>query len=155
MWHGSVSITPYHPQGNGQVERMNCTLISMLCTLPKDQKGKWKDHLNKVIHAYNSTKYEATGYPPFFLLFGCPCLPIDLIFGTYPSSTPTKYRDQVKNWKTAVQLAYALANERSVKLLAKGRDYHDRKATFTVLKPGDQVLVHNMTPRGSWEVLGR
>ena len=141
--------TPYHPQGNRQEERMNRTLISMLCTLKEDQKGKWNDDLNKLIHAYNSTKHEATGYTPFFLHFDrSPHLPIDLIFGTYPSSTPTKYRDFVKNWKTAMQEAYALASEHSVKSLAKGRDYHDRKATFTGLKPGDQVLVRNLTPRG-------
>ena len=47
-----------------------------------------------------------------------------------------------------MQEAYALANERSAKSSAKGRDYHDRKATFTGLKPGDQVLVLNLTPRG-------
>ena len=129
--------TSYHPQGNGQVERMNHTVISMLCTLPEDQRGKWKGHLNNLIHAYNSTKHETTGCSPFFLLFGRSLLlPIDLIFGTYPSSKPTKYRDFVKNWKTAMQEAYALANERSVKSLAKRRDYHDRKATFTGLKPG-------------------
>ena len=142
--------TPYHPQGKGQVERMNCTLISMLRILAEDQKGKWKDQLNKVIHAYIFTKHEATGYSPFFLLFGhLQYLPIYLIFGTHPSSTPTKYQDFVKNWKTAMQEAYALANECSVKLLAKGRDYHDRKATFTGLKPGDRILVRNLTPRGS------
>ena len=142
MRRGSVSY-------NGQVERMNRTLISMLRTLPEDQKGKLKDHLNKVIHAYNSTKHEATGYSPFFLLFGRSLrLSIDLTFGTYPSSTPSKYRDFVKNWKTAMQEAYASANERSVRSLAKGSDYHDRKATFTGLKPGDRVLVRNLTPRG-------
>ena len=49
------------------------------------------------------------GIPHFFLQFGhSPHLPIDLIFGTYPSSTPNKYRDFVKNWKTATKEAYAL-----------------------------------------------
>ena len=50
--------TPYHPQGNGQIERMNCTLISMPYTIPEGQKGKWKGHLYKVIHRYNSTKQQ-------------------------------------------------------------------------------------------------
>ena len=117
--------TPYHPQGNGQVEKMNSTLISMLCTLAEDQKEKWKEHLNKSIHTYNSTKHEGTRYSKLFLLFGrSPRLPIDFTFGTYPSLTLTKYRDFVKNWKTAMQEAYAFANERSVISLAKGRHYH-------------------------------
>ena len=94
------------------------------------------------------------GIPHFFYFFGLlPHLPIDLIFGTYPSPTPAKYQDFAKNWKTAMQEAYALANERSAKSIAKGRDYHDCKATFTGLKPGDRVLVRNLTPRGGpWKL---
>ena len=41
--------TPYHPEGNGQVERFNRTLLSMLRTLPKDHKHDWKNHVNKVV----------------------------------------------------------------------------------------------------------
>ena len=74
-------------------------------------------------------------------------LPINLIFGTYPSSRPSKYQDFVKNWKTAMQKAYALANEHLAKSLPKARDYHDHKAKFTGLKRGDQVLWCNLTPR--------
>ena len=33
--------TPYHPQCNGAVERMNCTLLRMLSTIPDAVKMKW------------------------------------------------------------------------------------------------------------------
>ena len=50
----SSKATPYHPIGDGKNERMNRTIISMLKTLNKNQKARWKDYLPKLVFAYNN-----------------------------------------------------------------------------------------------------
>ena len=122
--------TPYHPQGNGKTERLNQTLLSMLRTLPEHQKSRWKDSLNKVIHAYNCTRHEATGFSPYYLLFGrSPRLPIDLIFGIKPA-TATDYPAYVREWKTAMKEAYEVAARRSQ---TSGKERNSMTARVTVL----------------------
>ena len=66
----STKTTPYHPMSDCQAERMNCTIINMLKTLNETEKFRLKDHLPKLVFAYNNTINKSTRYPPFFLMFG-------------------------------------------------------------------------------------
>ena len=59
--------TAYHPQTNGQTERTNRTIQTVLRTLVQQRKGDWEDWLPVAVAAYNSTVHESTGKTPFEL----------------------------------------------------------------------------------------
>ena len=141
--------TPYHPQCNGKAESFNQTLLSMLRSLPEEKKSRWHEFVPKVVHAYNCTKSESTGYSPFYLLFGrSPRLPIDITLGTSPDSTSGTHSAYVKRWKSAMTEAYSLAAEKSRMSASKGKNFHDRKAHYSYMEPGDRVLARNLSERG-------
>ena len=141
--------TPYHPQGNGQVERFNRTLLGMLRTLPETQKSCWAKHLNHVVHAYNCTRHESTGFSPFFLFFGRhPRLPIDLMFGIEGQTNHDDHSQYVEKWRKAMTEAYELAGKKSSEAGMRAKQRHDHFVRSTLLLPGDRVLVRNLSQRG-------
>ena len=62
---------PYNLCGNAPTEQLNSTLIGLLKSLPKEQKGNWLLHLPSLVFAYNAMLHDSTGYQPYELMFGC------------------------------------------------------------------------------------
>lgn len=141
--------TPYHPQGNGQVERMNRTLLNMLRTLSEDQKQDWKESLPKCMHAYNCSRNETTGFSPFYLMYGrTPRLPIDIIFDREDELGDIRNKDHqtyVEKWRQRMRSAYDIANRTITKKADKGKRMYDKRTyRSTTLLPGDRVLIKNL-----------
>jgi hypothetical protein len=65
--------TSYHPQTDGQTERVNQILEDMLRIHVMHQPKKWEDYLPLVEFAYNNGYQESLKMSPFKVLYGRLC----------------------------------------------------------------------------------
>lgn len=87
--------------------------------------------MKPLVHAYNCTKNEVTGFTPYELMFGrSPRLPY------------------VKNLRSRLEESYKLASENELKSGEKNKSRFDKHVTPSSLNIGDRVLVRNVRLRG-------
>ncbi|XP_061094968.1 mediator of RNA polymerase II transcription subunit 1-like [Conger conger] len=145
-----VRTTPYHPRGN-PVERFNRTLLGMLGTLEDKEKHHWRDYVKPLVHAYNCTRNDTTGYSPYELMFGRqPRLPIDFVLGITPDTGDhLTHSEYVKSLRQCLQESYSLASESAQKSRDKYKSRFDKTVRAVRLFTGDRVLVRNVKGLGS------
>ena len=84
----------------------------MLGTLPEKPKSTWREQVPTLLHVYNCTKNSATGFSPYYLMFGCKLhLPIDPIFGTNLAGLKGNHITYIENLKKRMAWAYEIAND--------------------------------------------
>ncbi|XP_059671067.1 uncharacterized protein LOC132316607 [Cornus florida] len=65
--------TAFHPQTDGQSERVIQVLEDMLHACVLDFRGSWEDHIPLVEFAYNNSYQASIGMAPYEALYGKPC----------------------------------------------------------------------------------
>ncbi|KII74227.1 Retrovirus-related Pol polyprotein [Thelohanellus kitauei] len=75
-----TSTTPYHPMGNGGVERANRSIKEVLRHYVSNQQNDWDDQLPLALLALRAFPHTSTKYSPALLTHGAELnLPIDFI----------------------------------------------------------------------------
>ena len=64
----------YHPQTDGQTERVNQVLEDMICMYVMDKPSKWEDYLHLVEFSYNNGQQAFLGMSPYEVLYGRRCI---------------------------------------------------------------------------------
>ena len=113
-------------------------LLNMLGTLPVDKKHTWSKFVAPLVHAYNSTRNDSTGFSPYHIMFGREArLPIDVCFGTAPNGVSHKEcSEYVKNLRRSLENAYQRASDEAAKSAAANKQRYDMKVRGSELHIG-------------------
>ena len=142
--------------GNGLVERMNRSLLTLLRAYV-DRVEDWEAHL-QLLFAYRTTKHATTGLSPYEVLFGY--VPTPLQIASMPGPVipdPAEYSATLK------RKLYSLRElvEANTAQSTECQQFHYKSSqTFPQLQPNQKVLLSNpikgkLNPRwtGPWAVL--
>ena len=151
--------TPYHPMGDGLVERMNRSLLSLLRSHAQ-RESDWEEHLQLLLYLYRTSKHASTGLPPYEILFGHN--PPSLFTPPMPGAVLPEPCEYSKNLHRKVTELRELVEANLVESTERQRRYYAHYSkTPTKLNVGQQILLNNavrgkLDPRwtGPWEVMG-
>jgi len=107
--------TAYHPQTDGQTERMNRTLEDMLRAYVNFEQDNWDEHLTAAEIAINNSQQASTRFSPYYLNYGRhPILPIsmdksktriDQVSNPTAGETYQKFHGHIENARKNLELA--------------------------------------------------
>lgn len=111
------------PRSNGQVERVNRTIIDGLNTMSENE-STWDEKLSDVVWGINNTPNSTTTFPPFKLLFGHE----NSRLPAYPTGQPQDFASQEQALQNRRQSA-KLRIDRNMTLMKEQFDRSRKKCT--------------------------
>ena len=139
-----LRTSAYHPQTDGQVERFNRTLKTLLTSFVNDRHNDWDLHLSMALFAYRNSRHASTGVSPFLAVHGREArMPLDFSLNGQESSTHVMpvahYVDQVRQVIHRTHQKVSTNMEKAQQRQQKSYDQHYRAESRIPLSVGQKV----------------
>jgi hypothetical protein len=132
--YSALTSTAFHPQTDGQTERVNSVLEQYLRCYINYQQSDWNDYLPLAQFAYNNSKHSTTDTTPFYAVFGYhPRLSVTLPRTTREQSPADQRLQLIRNLHEEMKFNIAIAQEKHAEF------YNRRVLSGPKYKVGDKV----------------
>ncbi len=128
--------TAFHPQTDGQTERINQTLEHFIRNYCNYQQDNWSNLLSMAEFSYNNSRHSATGVSPFFALYGYN--PRFEVQGPFANTESTSGTSMANTW----QSHWKFIQEQQIEAQKSTAYYYNRhRSSPPDYKVGDMVWV--------------
>eukprot|EP00253_Pinus_taeda_P031491 PITA_31491 len=131
----------YHPQTDGQTERVNHMVEDMLRAYVMQQPTRWEDYLHLVEFAYNNGYHTSTQMSPFEVMYGQKCRTPTSWGGPEDKlSLGPEMLKEMEDMVKRVRVNLKVAQDRQ-------KNFADRKRRFKEFQVGDHVYIRIQAKR--------
>ena len=147
-----LRTSPYHPQTDRQVERLNRTLKQILTAYVNKDHSDWDVHLPLALFAYRNNVHSSSGISPFKAVYGREDN-TPLVLMSTPAEAREKfilnYCDELEKTLKDVQRVVRKNIGEAQRKQKKAYDCHNSVEKETPFKQGDRVWLNNIAaPKG-------
>jgi transposase InsO family protein len=133
--------TPYHPETNGLVERLNRTLKTMINMYIREDQRDWDTYLPFLTFAYHTATQESTGVSPFEAIYGRRAkMPPDTTVppAATPFASPTEWQ---RTLRERLAIIRRRASQQQTAAQDRQRRIHDATHAPSQFKVKDLVVI--------------
>jgi transposase InsO family protein len=141
-----VRISRQRPQGQGGVERVHQTILSLLKKIlaaEDESQSAWEDYLPFILMRYRVSNHSSTGYSPHELFMGRQMnIPLEWLLETPPALQPMSAATYYSSLEERIEKIHKVARSNSSKALENFRARYDRVAVVRKFSVGQPVWVY-------------
>jgi len=141
--------TSFHPQSDGQSERLVRSVLQMLKAVACDHPEDWPQRLPTIMAAYRMSVHKTTGVTPNMAMLGRDVmLPASLI-ARPPHRTTVPFVSDLRN---ALRMAHEKVREATKSTARTQKKYYDRHSKQTTFHEGPSPKVSQVGKTLDWSL---